>query len=226
MTEVEQFLANQKLFRCEALSANMTPQQCQANRDRKANFVNDVFDVGPCKVCQSPITGKEESVANNRCSVEGCDKWQVIEGMCTKHAHAHGKTKPVRTEEEKKAMQAEKLKKMQAALKAKREAGLIVPKAKKQKQVKAKLPAMTRFAVDAGLVKEDVVREAISHPAHYGGADNPYEAIKVIEAWELNFHLGNVVKYVSRAGKKGSELEDLQKAQWYLQREIEKRTAA
>lgn len=64
--------------------------------------------------------------------------------------------------------------------------------------------------------------QTVDHPAHYGGADNTYEAIKVIEAWELGFNLGNVVKYISRAGKKGSKLEDLKKAQWYLSREIEK----
>lgn len=62
--------------------------------------------------------------------------------------------------------------------------------------------------------------EAVNHPAHYGGADNPYEAIKVIEAWGLGFNLGNTVKYVSRAGKKGDVLEDLKKARWYLDREI------
>jgi len=62
----------------------------------------------------------------------------------------------------------------------------------------------------------------IDHPAHYGGEDNTYEAIKVIEAWELDFHIGNVVKYISRAGKKGSKIEDLKKAQWYLNRAIEK----
>lgn len=60
----------------------------------------------------------------------------------------------------------------------------------------------------------------VDHPDHYGGADNPYEAIKVVEAWGLDFHLGNVVKYVSRAGKKGDELEDLKKARWYLERKI------
>jgi len=62
----------------------------------------------------------------------------------------------------------------------------------------------------------------IDHPKHYGGEDNTYEAIKVIEAWELDFHLGNVVKYISRAGKKGSKIEDLKKAMWYLNRAIEK----
>lgn len=57
----------------------------------------------------------------------------------------------------------------------------------------------------------------IDHPQHYGG-DTVYEAIKVIEAWELGFHLGNTVKYISRAGKKEPDkfIEDLEKAQWYL----------
>jgi hypothetical protein len=63
--------------------------------------------------------------------------------------------------------------------------------------------------------------EAVNHPAHYGGADNPYEAIKVIEAWSLGFCLGNTVKYISRAGKKVDALEDLKKARWYLDREIQ-----
>jgi len=63
----------------------------------------------------------------------------------------------------------------------------------------------------------------VNHPAHYGGENNVYEVIKVIEAWELDFHLGNTVKYISRAGKKGSdkELQDLKKALWYLQRKID-----
>ena len=63
-------------------------------------------------------------------------------------------------------------------------------------------------------------REAVDHPAHYGGADNPYEAIKVIEAWSLGFCLGNTVKYIARADFKGHRLEDLKKAAWYLDREI------
>ena len=62
--------------------------------------------------------------------------------------------------------------------------------------------------------------EAVNHPAHYGGADNPYEAIKVIEAWRLGFCLGNTVKYISRAGKKDAIVQDLKKARWYLDREI------
>lgn len=64
------------------------------------------------------------------------------------------------------------------------------------------------------------MNEAVNHPAHYGGAENPYEAIKVIEAWKLGFCLGNTVKYISRAGKKDDILQDLKKARWYLDREI------
>ena len=66
-------------------------------------------------------------------------------------------------------------------------------------------------------------KEQVNHPGHYGGSDNVYEAIKVIEAWDLGFHLGNTVKYISRAGKKETdkELQDLKKAAWYLQRRIE-----
>lgn len=66
--------------------------------------------------------------------------------------------------------------------------------------------------------------DAVNHPPHYGGADDPYEAIKVIEAWGLGFHLGNTVKYISRAGKKSGQslLQDLRKARWYLDRLIQK----
>lgn len=61
---------------------------------------------------------------------------------------------------------------------------------------------------------------AVDHPAHYGGADNPYEAIKVIEAHSLGFCEGNAIKYILRAKHKGTELQDLQKAAWYIQRVI------
>jgi len=64
--------------------------------------------------------------------------------------------------------------------------------------------------------------DPVNHPDHYGGAENPYEAIKVIEAWQLGFCLGNTVKYIARAGKKTNAVEDLKKAAWYLQREIER----
>lgn len=63
----------------------------------------------------------------------------------------------------------------------------------------------------------------VNHPVHYQfGENNEYEAIKVIDAWELGFSLGNTVKYISRAGKKNpdKELEDLKKAKWYLDHHI------
>lgn len=65
---------------------------------------------------------------------------------------------------------------------------------------------------------------SIDHPPHYGGADDPYEVIKVIEAWDLDFHLGNVLKYIGRAGKKDPAKlkEDLEKARWYLERKLSK----
>lgn len=68
-------------------------------------------------------------------------------------------------------------------------------------------------------------KEPINHPLHYGGVNNPYEAIKVIEAWDLGFNLGNTAKYISRAGKKSKKtlLQDLKKARWYLDREITNR---
>lgn len=67
------------------------------------------------------------------------------------------------------------------------------------------------------------VDQNVQHPIYYGGADDPYEAIKVIEAWNLGFHLGNTVKYISRAGKKdgNSATQDLKKALFYLNRKIE-----
>lgn len=66
-----------------------------------------------------------------------------------------------------------------------------------------------------------LMKENVDHPEHYGGKDNVYEAIKVIDAWKLCFYLGNVVKYISRAGKKNDKVvEDLKKARWYLDRKI------
>ena len=47
--------------------------------------------------------------------------------------------------------------------------------------------------------------EHVNHPQHYGGVENTYEVIKVIEALEMDFHLGNTFKYIARAGKKGSD---------------------
>ena len=66
--------------------------------------------------------------------------------------------------------------------------------------------------------------DPVNHPPHYrtGGI----ETIDFIEAKDLNYRLGNVIKYVSRAGKKGDPIQDLEKAAWYLQREITARKSA
>jgi hypothetical protein len=79
--------------------------------------------------------------------------------------------------------------------------------------------------------------DAVNHPGHYGGKDDPYEAIKVIIAWRLGFCLGNAIKYIRRAGQKMADpeptdttssvdrykrgqLQDLKKARFYLDYEI------
>lgn len=66
--------------------------------------------------------------------------------------------------------------------------------------------------------------DLINHPPHYTAS--AIEPIDVIEAWQLGFHLGNTVKYIARAEHKGSTLQDLEKAAWYLNREIERRRKA
>jgi hypothetical protein len=63
-------------------------------------------------------------------------------------------------------------------------------------------------------------KEMVNHPSHYNMGK--YEAIDVIEDWQLNFNLGNTVKYISRAGHKDDIVQDLKKALWYLEREIKR----
>lgn len=65
------------------------------------------------------------------------------------------------------------------------------------------------------------MNEQINHPNHYNSGS--IEAIDVIEDWKLNFSLGCVVKYICRAEYKGSTIQDLEKAAWYLNREINRR---
>lgn len=62
--------------------------------------------------------------------------------------------------------------------------------------------------------------DPVNRPSHYT-AGRAFETIEVIEDWELGFCLGNAVKYISRAGRKTNGIEDLKKAVWYLQRQIE-----
>lgn len=69
--------------------------------------------------------------------------------------------------------------------------------------------------------EEWAMKETINHPPHYK-SNTGLEVIEVIEAFDLGFNLGNVIKYILRADKKGQMLTDLKKASWYLQREINK----
>jgi hypothetical protein len=66
------------------------------------------------------------------------------------------------------------------------------------------------------------MKEMVNHPSHYN--DGKIEVIDFIEDKHLNFHRGNAVKYIARAGKKdkSKEVEDLKKAQWYIEREIKR----
>ena len=61
------------------------------------------------------------------------------------------------------------------------------------------------------------MEEQVNHPSHYNQGIEP---IEVIESWDLNFNLGNVIKYTLRAPYKENMIQDLEKAKWYLEREI------
>ena len=63
--------------------------------------------------------------------------------------------------------------------------------------------------------------DPVNHPAHYTGHPSGIECIQITR-W-MNFNMGNVIKYVWRAGNKGNALEDLKKARWYLDDEIKRR---
>ena len=65
-----------------------------------------------------------------------------------------------------------------------------------------------------------VIKEEVNHPEHYQG--NGIEVIDIIDSFDLNFNLGNSIKYILRADKKGFKKKDLSKAVWYLNRELEK----
>ena len=63
--------------------------------------------------------------------------------------------------------------------------------------------------------------EKVNHPPHYNGHPSGIECITVVE--HFNFNIGNAMKYLWRAGLKGDSKEDLEKAAWYVRREIERR---
>lgn len=84
---------------------------------------------------------------------------------------------------------------------------------KKEKEVVLSLAHMVSKTLEEPK-KEDV----INHPSHY--TRGKIEVIDFIEDQQLPYHLGNVIKYIARAGYKGDKLEDLKKARWYLDRYI------
>lgn len=73
------------------------------------------------------------------------------------------------------------------------------------------------------LLQDKTASSEVNHPSHY--RPGAYEAIDVIQSWDLNFSLGNVVKYICRAGLKDPEkvIQDLEKASFYLKAEINQR---
>jgi hypothetical protein len=81
--------------------------------------------------------------------------------------------------------------------------------------------ARKSLALFSGSPKKEkliMTHDNVNHPSHYktGGI----ETIDFIEAKSLSYNLGNVVKYITRADYKGNKIEDLKKAQWYLNREV------
>ena len=89
----------------------------------------------------------------------------------------------------------------------------------------SKVPKKKEVAVEPAeqTIEEQVVElpkkeDVINHPSHY--TRGKIEVIDFIEDQQLPYHLGNVIKYIARAGYKGDKLEDLKKARWYLDRYI------
>jgi len=70
----------------------------------------------------------------------------------------------------------------------------------------------------------DIIKDSVNHPPHYTNHPSGVECIQVTE--HMNFCLGNALKYIWRADLKDNAIEDLQKAVWYVNREIERRTKA
>jgi len=90
---------------------------------------------------------------------------------------------------------------------------------KKKKEVDVTLANMVANTLEEPEVKVVELKEdVINHPSHY--TRDKIEVIDFIEDQQLPYHLGNVIKYVARAGHKGDKLEDLKKARWYLDRYI------
>ena len=98
------------------------------------------------------------------------------------------------------------------------------PKSKPKAKTIVLSESELRLAASLAMARGEKIRmqsadDMVNSPPHYtaGGI----ETIDFIEAKELDYHLGNVVKYITRSGHKGNKLEDLEKAQWYLNRAID-----
>nr|DAJ18379.1 MAG TPA: nucelotide kinase [Caudovirales sp. ctHRs2] len=84
----------------------------------------------------------------------------------------------------------------------------------------SKVPKKKEVAVEPEVKTVELPKQedVINHPSHY--TRGKIEVIDFIEDQQLPYHLGNVIKYIARAGYKGDKLEDLKKARWYLDRYI------
>ena len=80
---------------------------------------------------------------------------------------------------------------------------------------------LNKFAGPTEVEEDEDVEETelVSHPAHYNHGE--YETIDVIEDWNLGFHCGNAIKYISRHAHKGAPIRDIEKAIWYLERYLD-----
>lgn len=108
----------------------------------------------------------------------------------------------------------------------------VAPKDNKSKKVDESAPVISKKETTESYITADSTKDlyvttdvkpisisnAVDHPSHYN--KGKIEVIDFIEDQQLPFHLGNVVKYIARAGSKGDKLEDLKKARWYLDRYI------
>ena len=74
--------------------------------------------------------------------------------------------------------------------------------------------------IEEKIIKKLSEPDPVNHPSHY--TQGKYEVIDVIEDWNLGFNLGNAIKYIGRAGHKDDIVQDLEKAKWYIEREIQR----
>lgn len=81
-----------------------------------------------------------------------------------------------------------------------------------------KRPTIWKFSRPEGEGRE---QDNVNHPSHYTGHPSGVEVIRITE--HMNFCLGNAIKYILRCDLKGRAIEDLEKARWYLDREIARR---